>query len=54
MDKYNVNITNTAFEDLKSIALYIKDELKEPVVAEKLIAKIKEGIFSLDISPCRH
>ena len=54
MDKYNVNITETAFEDLTSIALYIKDELKEPVVAEKLIAKIKEGIFSLDISPCRH
>ena len=54
MDKYNVNITGTAFEDLKSIALYIKDELKEPVVARKLIAKIKEGIFSLDVSPCRH
>ena len=54
MDKYNVNITNTAFEDLKSIALYIKDELKDPVAAGKLIAKIKKRIFSLDISPCRH
>jgi len=54
MDKYKVNITDTAFEDLKSIALYIREELKEPIVAKNLIAKIKTGIFSLDNSPCRH
>ena len=53
MDKYSVNITDAAFEDLKSITLYIKDELKEPIIAEKLIAKIKEGIFSFDSLPCR-
>jgi Plasmid stabilization system protein len=54
MSKYSVNITATAFEDLKSIALHIKDELKEPLAAEKLIARIKGLVFSLDTFPHRH
>ena len=45
MDKYTVNVTDTAFKDLAGITLYISDELKQPAGAEKLIAKIKESIY---------
>ena len=54
MDKYLVNVTETAFKDLNGIALYIKNELKEPVIAEKLVARLKKAIFSLDTSPHRY
>ena len=54
MIEYHVNVTETAFDDLSSIALYIKDTLKEPVVSEGQIARIKKGIFSLNTSPLRH
>ena len=54
MNKYFVNITNTAFEDLKEIAQYIKHELKEPANAMNVIAEIKKAIFSLDNTPYRH
>jgi len=54
MDNYHVNVTDTAFEDLESIALYIKDELKEPDLAVKLVLELKKSIFSLDALPLRH
>ena len=54
MDNYRVNVTQSAFEDLKSIALYIKDNLKEPITAEKQVLRIKEAILSLDQLPYRH
>jgi len=54
MDEYSVHITQTAFDDLASIALYIRDTLKEPVVAENQLVRIQKAIFSLDFSPCRH
>ncbi|MCL2320617.1 MAG: type II toxin-antitoxin system RelE/ParE family toxin [Oscillospiraceae bacterium] len=54
MSKYFVNITNTAKDDLKDIARYIKNELKEPDVAINLIQKIKKAIYSLDNKPYRN
>jgi toxin ParE1/3/4 len=54
MNKYFVNITNTAYVDLKEIARYIKNELKEPDVALNLVVKIKKAIFSLENKPYRH
>ena len=52
-DEYYVNITQTAFDDLMSIAVYIRDTLKEPVIAINQVTKIKEVIFSLKDFPCR-
>jgi toxin ParE1/3/4 len=54
VDKYHVNVTETAFEDLAAIARYVKEELKEPAIAEKLTAKLKKAVFSLETSPRRY
>ena len=54
MNEYSVNVTETAFADLEEIARYIKDELKEPAIAVRIIAEIKKAIFSLNTSPRRH
>jgi len=54
VDEYYVNVTQTAFDDLADIVLYIKDELKEPAVSDNLLARIKKGIFSLNTLPYRN
>ena len=54
MKKYNVFMTHTATEDLKSIASYIANELREPSIAIKLVGNIKEAVMSLEQMPTRH
>ena len=53
VDMYDVNIADSALEDLSGIAVYVKDKLKEPLIAEKLVAALKRAIFSLDAFPYR-
>ena len=54
MKQYKVLMTEPATDDLQSIARYISDELLEPVIAKKLLGKIKEAVMSLDKLPTRH
>jgi toxin ParE1/3/4 len=52
--QYKVLMTEPAVGDLQSIAQYISVELLEPVIAKKLVGKIKEAVMSLDKLPTRH
>lgn len=54
MKKYNVFMTHTATEDLKSIASYFANELREPSIAIKLVGNLKEAVMSLEQMPTRH
>ena len=54
MKKYNVLMTHTATEDLKSIASYIANELREPSIAKKLVRHLKETVMSLEQMPTRY
>lgn len=54
MDHYRVFMTRSADDDLKSIFLYICNELREPAAAVKLIEKIKDLVMSLATFPLRH
>ena len=54
MSKYFVHVTNTAKEDLKDIARYIKFELKKPDIAISFVQKIKKSIISLENKPYRN
>ncbi|MDD4169972.1 MAG: type II toxin-antitoxin system RelE/ParE family toxin [Desulfotomaculaceae bacterium] len=47
-------MTKPAADDLQTIAEYITYELLEPVIAKKLVGKIKEVVMSLDKLPTRH
>ena len=53
MKKYKVLMTQPAANDLKSIAAYIANELKEPPAARKLVGKIRECVLSLSEMPSR-
>ena len=54
MNEFRVDITQTAFDDLVNITLYIKEVLKEPEVAKNQVDRIKQSVFSLRSSPQRH
>lgn len=54
MKKYSVFMTHTATEDLKSVASYSANKLREPSIAKKLVGNIKETVMSLEQMPTRH
>lgn len=54
MNEYQIIIGSTAYEDLRSIYLYIADTLIEPETAHKVQARIEEQILSLSQFPQRH
>ncbi len=54
MKGYKVLMTQPAADDLKSIAAYIANELREPSIASKFVDKIKEVVMSLSEMPARH
>jgi toxin ParE1/3/4 len=54
MDKYKIEITEPAENDLRSIGLYIAKQLLEPDTAKKIVAKIAEAIVKLDELPLRN
>ena len=47
MNKYSIKYSEEAKQDLLGIKRYIKYTLKEPIIAEKNIFKIKETIKKL-------
>lgn len=47
MEKYNVEILETADKDITEIARYINEQLKNPTAAENLVNKIYDTVISL-------
>ena len=50
-EKYKINLSIKAKDDLKSIVLYIKNNLNEPAIANKYAKIIREEIQTLEYSP---
>ena len=53
MDEYKVKVTRQAKEHLALIREYIATELKEPIVAKRMLELLKEGMTSLQTMPYR-
>lgn len=53
MGEYNIAITDTAKQDIRSIATYIRDVLQEPTIAESMVDTILDAIFTLEDMPDR-
>ncbi len=51
MNKYNIEYSKESKQDLIDIKQYIKYHLQEPLIAQKLISKIKTEIDSLKDNP---
>ena len=51
MNKYKIHFSKDARKDLKDIYVYIKYSLQEPIIAKKLIDKIREEIYKLEDNP---
>jgi toxin ParE1/3/4 len=50
-EKYKIELSIKAKNDLKSITMYIKDKLQEPNIARNYVRQIKEEIKTLEYSP---
>ena len=50
-EKYEIKLSIKAKDDLKSIVLYIKNNLNEPAIAKKYSKIIREEIQTLEYSP---
>ena len=50
-EKYEIKLSIKAKDDLKSIVLYIKNNLNEPSIANKYAKIIREEIQTLEYSP---
>ena len=53
-EKYRVQYSPAALDDLKDIYTHIATELRAPETASKQIHRINEEICSLDFMPCRY
>ena len=53
MNKYSVEVTDTAQLDIKGIVSYINLELKNPISAKRLLSKFRDNILSLEDMPKR-
>ena len=53
-EKYNVEILETAQNDIIEISLYIGEQLKNPTAAENLVDKIYDRAASLADFPHSH
>ncbi|MBN2658536.1 MAG: type II toxin-antitoxin system RelE/ParE family toxin [Spirochaetales bacterium] len=53
MQKYSVEVSDTAQSDIKGIVSYINLELKNPLSAKKLAVKFRDSILSLEKMPKR-
>jgi toxin ParE1/3/4 len=54
LDKYKIQLSINAKEDLKSIIWYIKNELNESEIANNYYKAIKEEIETLEYLPQRY
>ncbi len=53
MNYYTIKMTKETKDDLKLIKNYLKDNLQEPIIANKMMEKLKESIKSLSNFPER-
>ena len=53
MDRYTINISDLAKQDIRDISTYISDQLIEPDIADNTIETILDAISSLDFMPAR-
>lgn len=53
LDEYRVTIEEPAQQDLREIYKYIAEMLQEPVIAERLVGRIRKAIEGLDRMPER-
>lgn len=53
-DKYRIQYSPAALDDLKDIYTHIANELRSPETASKQIHRINQEICSLDFMPCRY
>lgn len=53
-EKYDVKLSIEAEKDLQNIIIYIKDKLKEPIIAERYTHLMKNEIESLEYNPQRY
>ncbi len=53
MDKYSVKLVSGACQNLENIYMYVATQLHAEPSALKLIDKLEEAIFSLEIMPQR-
>ena len=51
MNKYKIQFSKDAKKDLRDIYIYIKYSLQEPIIAKKLIDKIKTEVYKLEKNP---
>lgn len=54
MKEYHVEMTEPARQDLRSIVLYIRDVLREPTAAQRVLSKIREEVQDLCYMPERY
>lgn len=54
MDKYKIEITEPAENDLRPIGIYLAKELQEPDTAKRVVYKIGEAIMKLEELPLRN
>jgi len=54
MERYKILMTIPAINDLREIAAYISNDLKESITAQKLIDKMEKAVTSLAEIPTRH
>ncbi len=50
-EKYKIELSIKAKNDLKNITMYIKDKLQEPNIAKNYARQIKEEIKTLEYNP---
>ena len=53
-EKYRIQYSPAALDDLKDIYAHIANELRSPETASKQIHRINQEICSLDFMPCRY
>ena len=53
MGEYRVNISDLAKQDIRETVSYIRNDLQEPAVAERIAEAILDAIFSLEDMPAR-
>ena len=53
-EKYDVKLSIEAEKDLQNIIIYIKDKLKEPIIAKRYAHLMKIEIESLKFNPQRY
>jgi len=53
MEKYKIDISNTATQDIRGIFQYITNDLQEPITANKTVDTVIDAIFTLESMPER-